>query len=475
MLREIIYMKDKPDKKIMNKSTEEYGKTTTSQDKSVSFLKRGIMCYMGLIIILILMQIFDSYCMDLQGKLQSFSLKEFLIDKRGMSQEDAVAYINLASLPFLLISALAPAARMLVDKCGKKLIFTCNIILLIFGCLFCFASQSILTYLLGCGIITFCCTLDIQFIYLVEDIPHKYRASLKGLLCGISGLSAICISGFRQIFVSRLNMSWKYIYVAGAVIGAIVLILSLIFLKKRSEKLEADTNSSIEETSVIKASYDNTNITSDNNIKNNVKNSGKLQWFFNDRYFLWMLLNMFVLGMATAGITLSNEPFVAFTGMSEVEIEKVLVIQPVVTIIMHVSSGILADIVGRNKILIGNILMSIVTVTLFVIVVLNNGSVFLIGLLWGSMVGLYFNAESLLQLMIMEGGNKERIGTVSAFITFAYGLGDGIAIFAFSLVVKAAGIGAAKLWLSIPPLVVALIIFIMKNRPIDVKNKKVRD
>lgn len=398
----------------------------------------------GILSVIVAMQILDTYCMDLQGKLQSFALDDFLISGRRMTTASAVAYMNIMTMPFMLLSALAPFVRILSDKLGRNKVFIGNILLLILGCLICFYSNSITLYLLGWGIINFCCTVDIQFIYLVEMVPYRHHGTVKGILSGIAGMTAVMISLLRFLFVTKLTLGWKFLFGIGAVAGVAVLLLSVVVLTKRNSK--------------------NVNKITCN--RDSEKKKLDISRLKSDKKRLLLLLNMLVLGMATAGITLYNEPLVKFAGISEEQMHIVLYMQPAVMLVAHVISGLLVDIWGRNRILIGNIVASIIATILFIYVTVANKSMLSIGITWGAMLGCYFNAEGILQLVIMEHGNKQKLGYISALTTIAYGIGDGIAMIIFSLVVKAAGLSTAKLLLSVPPLIVALLIFAFRSRQI---------
>jgi len=398
----------------------------------------------GILSVIVSMQILDTYCMDLQGKLQSFALDDFLISGRGMTAASAVAYMNIVMMPFILLSSLAPFVRILSDKLGRNKVFIGNILLLILGCLICFYSNSITLYLLGWGIINFCCSVDIQFIYLVEMVPYRHHGAVKGILLGIAGMTAVMISLLRFLFVTKLTFGWKFLFGIGGGTGVVVLLLSAAVLTNRNG---INVNK-------IKCNGDS---------EKKKLNISRLK---SDKKRLSLLLNMLVLGMATAGITLYNEPFVKFAGISEEQMQIVLYIQPPVMLVAHVISGLLVDIWGRNKMLIGNIVASIMATILFIYVTAANKSMLSIGITWGAMLGCYFNAEGILQLVIMEHGNKQKLGYISALTTIAYGIGDGIAMIIFSLAVKAAGLSTAKMLLSVPPLIAALLIFVFRSRKI---------
>jgi predicted MFS family arabinose efflux permease len=370
--------------------------------------------------------------------MQSFVLKEYLIDARGMGENQAAAYLSGAMIPCFIITAFAPFGRILVDYIGKKRVLLANIILLTSGCILCLTAHSILVYLVGNALISFCCSLDIQYIYIVENLPANRRATVRGIAGGVAAGAAMLIPLFRFLCVDRGELSWKSLYVVAGFMGVLVFLLTWA-LMPRENSHRAGQKEQIEEAAE----------------KRGLKEYAVC--IFKSPIIRNSLFILVVLGTATAGISYYNEPMLTFRGYGENAVNLVLVIEPVTILVLQSVNGILADKLGRKRVLIGDIIMAMITLCAYVAgchYIIN--SVFL-GIFWGAMVGLYFAAEGLMQIIIMESGDERVIGGLSAAATLCYGIGDLIGMVVISLVVNKTGMGIAKVLMGVPTLALTLV------------------
>lgn len=383
------------------------------------------------IVIILIMQLFDSYCAELFSKLQSFLLSDFLITKESMTLKEAVSYMGYLMLPFYVIPIMAPVARTLVDKIGTKRVFIANIFVLGFGCLICITSPNIILYMVGNALVIFASSMDIQYIYIARKVSEKRRATVRGMAGAVAAGAALLIPLLRTVMIGRYKFGWRSLYVVGIIMGLITLAISL-FIKKESNEIY-------------------------NNVEKIKKSKTKTKIFL-DKELKYYLLILFIIGIATSGITQYNEPMVSFMGVDEHAVNIALMLQPIVTLLVNLISGILADILGRNKIVLGNVIFAIVSTIIFVVGINNSINVVLIGIVWGGMIGCYFTAANLLTLTLLEKSEKGKIGKVSALSTIVNGFGNCIGILVCTVCVKYTGMGAIKLITTIPVLFVAMIL-----------------
>ena len=116
--------------------------------------------------LIILIQFIDSYCTEIFGRTKSLSVTTFLIDTRGMSADEGVAYMSRMMLPFYLIGMLTPFVRSYADIVGRKVMLFINVALLAVGSVICMLADSLMIYLLGNGILILGYSLDIHMIYI---------------------------------------------------------------------------------------------------------------------------------------------------------------------------------------------------------------------------------------------------------------------------------------------------------------------
>ncbi len=439
-------------------------------------------------VLIILIQFIDSYCTEIFGRTQSLSVKEFLMDARGMGADEGVAYMSRMMLPFYLIGMLTPFVRSYADIVGRKVMLAFNVALLAIGSVICMLADSLMLYLLGNGILILGYSLDIHMIYIVDMLPADKRATVRGICGGVAMAAAMCIPLFRSLVVGESGYGWQRLFLVGIIGGAICLALVLIYRMPESEKdtkeIRIDTkydtkheskhdskDGSDDKFCQVQSNEEQAGI-DDGQVQSNAGQAGPDDGhihFIRTMRNIWqqtetrrMLIGISVVGIATAGITYYNEPMCAFSGMGEKSVNMVLFIQPLTALVINVLIGILADRIHRMHVVRIGIVLSLVSGIAFTAGVGHTDSVLLIGILWGCMHGFYFSAEELINMMVMESVDFSVRGRASALSTFAYGIGDQLGIFAISLVVGALGMKWAKM-IFLVPLVFAVILF-MKNR-----------
>ena len=408
--------------------------------------------------VIILIQFIDSYCTEIFGRTQSLSVTTFLIDARGMSADEGVAYMSRMMLPFYLIGMLTPFVRSYADIVGRKVMLFINVALLVVGSVICMLADSLIIYLLGNGILILGYSLDIHMIYIVDMLPANRRATVRGICGGTAMAAAMCIPLMRSWIANRSGYSWQDIYIVGIVGGVGILVCMGISVALRA----AAGHSRSSEASSL---YD---------ISNEIfTKDGKIHFIHTLKELCKqsrtkaLLISICVVGLATAGIQYYNEPLLAFGGMTEKKVNIVLRWQPVIALVVNVIAGIAADRLRREYVVAAGIVLSLVTGCVFIFGVDHITSPALLGILWGCMSGFYYSSEELINMMVMESAAPEIRGRASAMSTFAYGIGDQVGIFAISLVVGISGMRWTKLIFISIPLVTAMIVL---NRNLKIRS-----
>lgn len=427
-------------------------------------------------VLIILIQLIDSYCTEIFGRTQSFAARTFLMIPEKIDSDSAIAYMSRMMLPFYLIGMLTPFVRSYADIVGRKVMLAFNVALLAIGSVICMLADSLMLYLLGNGILILGYSLDIHMIYIVDMLPADKRATVRGICGGAAMAAAMCIPLFRSLVVGESGYGWQRLFLVGIIGGAICLALVLIYRMPESEKdtkelhvnlkYDSEDKSSQVQSESGRAEIDGGQVQS--NAGQAGPDDGHIH-FIRTMKNIWqqtetrrLLIGISVVGIATAGITYYNEPMCAFSGMGEKSVNMVLFIQPLTALVINVLIGILADRIHRMYVIRIGIVLSLASGIAFTSGVGHTDSVLLIGILWGCMYGFYFSAEELINMMVMESVDSSVRGRASALSTFAYGIGDQLGIFAISLVVGALGMKWAKM-IFLVPLVFAVILF-MKNR-----------
>jgi predicted MFS family arabinose efflux permease len=167
-----------------------------------------------------------------------------------------------------------------------------------------------------------------------------------------------------------------------------------------------------------------------------------------------------VFGIGTAGITLYNEPLIKLSGTDESGMFVVLFVQPVALMLITFLGGILGDHVSRERAIILNSILAIISLTAFILISKNPASLKQ-GILWGAMTAFYYNAEAVFQLVILETANFDCIGRMAAISTCFYGIGDGLGMVLANILTGKSGMIAAKCIVTIPVLVAVSIVLML--------------
>ncbi len=417
--------------------------------------------------LIILVQFIDSYCTEIFGRTQSLSVTTFLIDVRGMSADEGVAYMSRMMLPFYLIGMLTPFVRSYADIVGRKVMLFINVALLVVGSVICMLADSLMIYLLGNGILILGYSLDIHMIYIVDMLPANRRATVRGICGGTAMAAAMCIPLMRSLVANRSGHGWQEIYVVGIAGGVVILACMGIYMAVRSAAGQGNCGGD--------EIQENETVTNETFIKRESVKDGKIHFIqtlgalCKQNRAKALLISICAVGLATAGIQYYNEPLLAFGGMSEKNVNLVLVWQPVTALTVNVITGIAADRTRREYVVAAGITLSLVSGCVFIIGAGRMASPVLMGILWGCMSGSYYSSEELINMMVMESAAPEVRGRASAMSTFAYGIGDQLGIFAISIVVGIAGMRWTKLMFLGIPLVAAMIVI---NRHLKIRSDR---
>ncbi len=389
--------------------------------------------YIGLVVgLIIVVQFADSFCTEIFSKMQSFLIKDFIIKDFQPDMNEAVSKLGYMMLPFYIVPAFSPFARIFVDKYGKKKVLLVNLIFLCIGCSVCGMACNIWIYLLGNAMITFATSIDIQNMYIAQNLPEKRRATVRGILCGITALSTMTIPVCRGYFVNT-TWGWKGIYCV-----AVIFVLIAFFAGMAIKETKA---------SLVQKKTQQKKIEKQDNVL--IK-----------KYFIIL----FFVGIATSGVTLYNEILLDNNGYGIDEVNRVLFIQPAALFIVNIVIGLLADKYKRKNMVCVSLSMAIIFLSAYVIGV-NYGFVpEILGIFWGNMIGCYFSAVNIIFLVLMEEAKNNNIGKISALSAYINGAGNAIGIIICTVLVKVAGMEMVKLTTAIPVLIVSIVLLLKMNK-----------
>lgn len=434
---------------------------------------------MMLIILLILMQLGDSYCSELYDKIQSLYLKDLLMIPMDITLNEATVLLNSVAIPFYVIAAMAPMARVLVDYIGKKKVFLISFSVLIVGIIICMTTNNWLLFLLGNSLVSFGCSVDIQYIYIVDEFESHRRGTIRGILAAFAALAGMGVALAR-----RISQQWRAVYFIGLIVLVIIIIIMLFCLPKEKHskmllKKQAQMTSKKQKKIFSKVQ------TKLANKKNNIEPDNKSNEKIAVKDIVSYLIPLFVWGIGVSGVNFYNEPLSVVILKDENLVSATIFIQPVVTILVTLFSGYFSDRISRKKVIFADIVISCVGAAVFLgmvpamnTVIAENNQVIsdtirgiapianaaLVGIGWGMMIGGYFAATNLMLLVVTEKAPANRIGRVSALSSYCNGAGNAIGMVLTSILGNATNAGVAKMLIIIPVSLLTVVALVNLNR-----------
>ena len=369
-----------------------------------------------LIAILIIIQIGDSYCSELYDKIQSLFLRDLIMN------------------PFYAISLISPVFRGMVDYLGKKKVLLLNLLLYIPGLLLCMTTRKYIVFLIGNSLISLSTSVDIQYIYIASFIDEKKRATVRGILAAAAALSAASVPVIRKVAITGRPYDYARMYGIGIAITAFVAVIVFIFLPWDKKQT---TTEKITQLSTC----------------GNKRNSA----------LIYLYIVIFVWGAGTSGIKFYNEPMITMRFKTDYIINRILFIQPLITIIINIASGIMGDRLSRRKAICADVAATVVSLILFIV----SKNYIITAAAYGIMIGAYFSAANIIMLVIMESSPKERIGRNFAWATVYNSVGNAIGMVLISILAKKIGTSAAKSVILIIPAVLTVTGIIIRPRKVS--------
>ena len=195
---------------------------------------------------LFLASVTDEISSTVAVQVQSSVVAEFFVRPLNVPYNEAMAMFSTATMFSYALMALVPFYKALADKFGRKPFLVFNTLGMGIGmALACWSSNMVL-YFIGYGMTVFFVQHDMQIVYLYEIVPKERRATIYGLIKGISSLGIILIPMLRSSVLGTDTTLWRGVYFLPALIVIAVSLFSLAvtresktFLDQRISYLES--------------------------------------------------------------------------------------------------------------------------------------------------------------------------------------------------------------------------------------------
>ncbi|MBE6115975.1 MAG: MFS transporter [Erysipelotrichaceae bacterium] len=428
--------------------------------------KGGKYYFIVLIGLILLVDIIDNITTNATGSVTSAFIREFFIEGHLFGNtydlNSGLALHNTINLIGYVIGLLTPFYKAQADRYGRKPLFVISTLGMTVGLLTVYFSKSYFVFLLGNFIMTFFLSHDIQIIYLLEEAPSKYRATVYSFIKGLGGLSAILLPLMRDFLLHNDETLWRNIFLLPGIAGLIICVLVFLFARETETFVDgrlAYLQIPYEERQIQKKELKRQKKADSN--KAGIVNA--IKFIFSNKELRNLIIIKTIFDAAIIAVT-NYEPIMTEAGMTPENKTIALYFYPVIYCVSVMISGILADRWGRKKTIVLFGTICFITFTLFIVSARKLWNPQIVGLMYGLYLGGYWIGRDYMEIVSTEMVPTEiRASIVGAEGLLVY---IGMALgFAFVNV----GILFMPIWLTclvfiVPCVFVSIVLFSLKVR-----------
>ncbi|TFF93548.1 MAG: MFS transporter [Promethearchaeota archaeon] len=280
-----------------------------------------------LIIVLMFVEILDTYTTNFPNVIPSKIIEEFL---SGFSEDAGAGIFSICIAIASIGMYFVFFNQLLADRFGRKILLATTVLGMGLFSLLTIFSTSIFDYTIYLFLLYLFFSSDIWVIYINEESPADKRGRLTNLVLigGVTG--SILLPVFRSIFISDTSSNWRGMPLFSAILG-IPLSIIIFFTLKETSKYE---EYKIEEVSL------QTNI-----LKNNLKTIFSSE---RKKQFIALMIITILVGFNYIFVSLGEEYINRSPNLSEGDINIIVLVMSFAVILGYLFTGVFADKVGRK-------------------------------------------------------------------------------------------------------------------------------
>ena len=391
-------MNDNDNKNMMREQQE------FSRLQKMKAMKKGKYYFAVLIVLILLVDIIDNLTTNATGTVTSAFIREFFIDGHlfgnNYDLNSGLALHNTINLIGYVIGLLTPFYKAQADRYGRKPLFVVSTLGMTLGLLIVYFSRNYFVFLLGNFIMTFFLSHDIQIIYLLEESPAKYRATVYSFIKGLGGLSAILLPLMRNFLLHNDETLWRNIFLLPGIAGLIICVLVFLFARETETFVDGRI-------SYLSIPYEEREKQKQENRKKKTADSNKagiinaIKFIFSHKDLRNLIIIKTIFDAAIIAVT-NYEPIMTEAGMTPENKTIALYFYPVIYCVSVMISGVLADRWGRKKTIVLFGTICFITFALFVVSARGLWNPRIVGLMYGLYLGGYWIGRDYMEIVSTE-------------------------------------------------------------------------
>jgi MFS family permease len=414
--------------------------------QSKEIRKNSVLNIILLIFVLGFAHLLDAYATDAGNYVASSIVKELLMDKLGMTEANAYGLFTLMGVIIIPVMFLQFLFKSAIDRFGRKKTLIIAILGMGLGNILKGIAPNFWVFTVGMVISSYFISVDVQVVYINEESPKKYRATIFSIAKVLGVLIVLVVPYLREKFVLEGNENWRPIFYVPAIAAASIALFAIFFLKE----------SRAYEIAKLKPTSPEKNKLSFRTAVKHLRQSkawSKLKWIL----YITIPSSLFTVGWMFA------EPFMEQAGISElnknVVIKWALIFQATVFGIQ----GFVVDLWGRRPAYITWAIIFLITLVGEIYCV-NHHYLIPAGIFQGIKIGVYWNFNDVLVFMIIESVPTHLRGNAQGIrgLFFATSMIISLILF-FGLNMLIGNFGTVMLIVGIPSVTVSIIMFGLKT------------
>jgi len=409
-----------------------------------------------LIVILIFVEILDTYTTNYPNVIPSQVIAEFLADyPENMAQSIFALSIGIATIGMYLVIL----NQYFADKIGRKLLLAFTVFGMGFSSLLIFFSTNIIQYTIYLFMLYVFFSSDIWIIYINEECPAEKRGIWTNMVLVGGVIGAILLPIFRSIYITETHSYWRGMTFFAIFLGIPLGFIILFTLKETSKYQE------------IKA---------DRGLIN--KNSGSLKknlrTLFNSsrrKEVIVILIISYISGLNYLFVALGESFISNSPNLDQDDINIIVLVMSISVVFGYIFTGYIADKYGRKPLFYAYSIVLPIGIMIAVFGSYSTEGALVYVCIGASLANVTFwGLGVVIRLVILEIVPTESRGTGSGMKSLigAFGITSGLLL--SSIIILLYGLGfsfiffSVLLWINIP--LVAK--FIKETKGIDLSEVK---
>jgi MFS family permease len=347
----------------------------------------------------------------------------------------------------------------LADKLGRKFMLFITTLGMGISALLFSLSQNIIQFTIFLFLTYLFFSSDLWLIYINEESEPEKRAFNTNIIAAISIVGTLLIPIFRSIFITETSPvgSWRGMTLFPIFLGIPLAIIIFFTIKETSNYQEIKKDKSLRKSIFLK-----------DNIKALFKSDHRKE-------FIVLLIMSYFTGLNFIMLQLFESFISTSTDLTESHISIIILIVVVSLVVGYITTGIIADKIGRVPLLyIFSILLPVATIFLFIGSNLSANIFIIITISIALGYVAYTGLLILLRIIIMEIIPTDKRGTGTGIRALATALGITSGFVIGSIITLYYGLGMAFLIISLPLIINVLLIhkYIKETQGTDLREIK---